>query len=161
VNKEELRVMYKQVRLRMSAHEVSTKSRMINRKLLTEVDWTQYKNICVFEPIAKLNEVDTKPLLKRLHSQTNLKVQVLGHSKNAALPTGKFELILVPALAFDKDNYRLGWGGGWYDRFLAGQPDALKIGLCFQNGLVRSSLPIKPHDVQLDMVITEEKIYRL
>jgi 5-formyltetrahydrofolate cyclo-ligase len=67
----------------------------------------------------------------------------------------KFDLILVPCLAFDKDNYRLGWGGGFYDRFLAAQPKALKIGLCYQNGFVKEGLTHQPHDIPLDKIITE------
>ncbi|MGH7156833.1 MAG: 5-formyltetrahydrofolate cyclo-ligase, partial [Candidatus Saccharimonadales bacterium] len=96
-----------------------------------------------------------KPVLKRLQSQSDLKIHILGQARDTEITTAKFDLILVPVLAFDKENYRLGWGGGFYDKFLANQPQALKIGLGFQDGLVEQGLPHEPHDVPLDKVITE------
>ncbi len=152
--KETLRAMYREIRLRMRPSEVSTKSRMINRKLINGIDWNQYQTICAFNPITSLNEVDIRPLLKRLDKLSTLEVKIIQGSKIAKMPTEKFDLILVPVLAFDDDNYRLGWGGGWYDKFLVSQPQALKIGLCFQNGYVKK-LPHELHDIPLDQVITE------
>jgi 5-formyltetrahydrofolate cyclo-ligase len=60
----------------------------------------------------------------------------------------------------DKNNHRLGFGGGFYDRFLAGQPKARKIGLAFEIGFITSNFPAEAHDVKLDMIITERKVYR-
>lgn len=128
---------------------------MAGRQLLVDIDWGKYKTICAYEPIGRLNEVDVKPVLNRLQSQPDLKIHILGQSKDAEITTAKFDLVLVPVLAFDKDNYRLGWGGGFYDRFLANQPQTLKIGLCYQDGLVEQGLPHEPHDVPLDRIITE------
>jgi 5-formyltetrahydrofolate cyclo-ligase len=153
MNKGELRALYRQIRLRMSKSEVSTKSRIICRKLLTEIDWSRYKDISVFEPIDKLNEVDIRPLLSRLENQT-VNFRIVGRNRNPRIPVHKFDLIILPCLAFDDDNYRLGWGGGFYDKFLAAQPQALKIGVCFQNGHTEK-LPREPHDIALDKVMAE------
>jgi 5-formyltetrahydrofolate cyclo-ligase len=154
MTKEELRALYRQIRLRMSKSEVASKSRMIGRKLLNEIDWGSYSSICVFQPIEKLNEVDISGVVPRLKAQ-NKGVNIMSQQKDAKAPDQKFDLILVPCLAFDKDNYRLGWGGGFYDKFLAKQPNALKVGVCFQNGFVAEGIPREPHDIPLDKVITE------
>lgn len=154
MNKEELRALYRQIRLGMSQADVSTKSRIIGRRMLNEVEWQNYHKICVFKPIARLNEVDITGVVDRLKAQDK-KVMVLDSSKNAAASARQFDLIIVPCLAFDKDNYRLGWGGGFYDRFLAAQPRALKIGVCFANGQVENGLPHQSYDIAMDLVITD------
>lgn len=154
MTKEELRALCKQIRLRMSRSEVSAKSRLIGRKLLNEIDWNSYPKICVFSPIDKLNEVDISGVTSRLKAQRR-NVTALPADTTAKVPAGKFDLIIVPCLAYDLDNCRLGWGGGFYDRFLAGQPKALKIGVCFFNGLVDGGLPREAHDIPLNQIITE------
>jgi 5-formyltetrahydrofolate cyclo-ligase len=158
MTKEELRALYKQIRLRMSPAEVSTKSRAINRTLINELVWDEYGSICVFRPIASLNEVDIGPLIKRLDTQSK-NLYLLTQFKDTKLPQTKFDLIIVPSLAFDEEKFRLGWGGGFYDKFLARQPQALKVGVCFQNGFAESGLEHEPHDINMDKIITETGIY--
>jgi 5-formyltetrahydrofolate cyclo-ligase len=157
VNKEELRALYRQIRLRMSRGEVNTKSRAIGRKLLNEIDWAVYKKVCAFTPIEDLNEVDIKPVVSRLEAQ-GLEVSSIEPFKRSEIPADSFDVILVPCLAFNERRHRLGWGGGWFDRFLARQPEALKIGLAYQESLI-IGLAQEAHDIPLDMVITEERIY--
>lgn len=135
---------------------VEEDSILICRKVFHEVDWSRIKKICSYIPIGELKEVDVRPLLEAVeYKSPDIKIKTLSQKKNAKIPKTKFDMILVPCLAFDKDNYRLGWGGGFYDRFLAGQPQALKIGLCFYSGLAKSGLPREPHDIPLDKVVTE------
>jgi 5-formyltetrahydrofolate cyclo-ligase len=149
-----LRAVYRQIRLRMSRAEVSSKSRLIGRKLLNDIEWDNYRAICAYEPISRLNEVGIAGVVRRLEDQGKSIFIMPTHNK-PPLPDRQFDLILVPCLAFDKDNYRLGWGGGFYDKFLARQPKAMKIGLCFDNGLAAAGLPREPHDIRLDRIITE------
>lgn len=67
----------------------------------------------------------------------------------------RFDLVLVPGLAFDPRGYRLGYGGGFYDRLLPTlRPDARRWALAFELQ-VGDNLPAEPHDVPLDAVITE------
>lgn len=68
----------------------------------------------------------------------------------------KGDLIIVPALCFDEKLYRLGHGGGYYDRFLEGT-EALAIGLCRER-LVLNAVPAEPHDRPVDMLVTEKKV---
>ncbi len=66
------------------------------------------------------------------------------------------DVVVVPGLAFTAVGDRLGQGGGWYDRFLPGvRDDCSTIGVCFGPQLVES-LPVEPHDVRLDRVVSDE-----
>jgi 5-formyltetrahydrofolate cyclo-ligase len=67
-----------------------------------------------------------------------------------------FSLILVPGLAFDLRGRRLGYGAGYYDKFLAGF-SGLKLGFAFDFQVVES-LPEAGHDVAMDQVVTEKRI---
>ncbi len=71
--------------------------------------------------------------------------------------TGKIDLIIVPGLAFDKDLNRLGFGRGYYDKYLMNK-DIYKIGICFDEQIV-DEVPHNALDIKMDMVITKEKTY--
>lgn len=66
------------------------------------------------------------------------------------------ELVLVPGMAFDLWGGRLGYGKGYYDRFLARYPGVKTIGICPQACLLSTPLPSDPWDVPMQGVITEE-----
>jgi 5-formyltetrahydrofolate cyclo-ligase len=67
-------------------------------------------------------------------------------------PSG-FDLVIVPGVAFDLVCCRLGHGGGFYDRLLAGLPHTTTIGLAFDEQIVES-LPAEAHDVHLGVIVT-------
>lgn len=67
------------------------------------------------------------------------------------------DLILVPGLAFDRLGYRLGYGGGYYDRFLASVGLCERIGLTFADNLV-AKLPHDPWDERMTSLCTEDGI---
>lgn len=70
------------------------------------------------------------------------------------------DIVVVPGLLFDRNGYRLGYGGGYYDRFLAQKASqALRIGLAF-SCQVRDSIPVQSHDMPLDILVTEEEVLR-
>ena len=64
------------------------------------------------------------------------------------------DLIVTPLLAFDARGYRLGQGGGHYDRTFAGMPAAMRVGLAYAGQEV-AGLPVERHDVRLHGVLTE------
>ncbi len=66
------------------------------------------------------------------------------------------DLIFVPGVVFDKNKNRIGYGKGYYDRFLQNK-NAATIGLAFSCQIV-SEIPTEPHDKKLDMIVTEEGI---
>ena len=68
-------------------------------------------------------------------------------------------LCILPALAVDIDGYRLGYGKGYYDRFLLQNPHLKKIGLAYACQEVEA-VPTEENDIPLDMVITENGVIR-
>ena len=68
------------------------------------------------------------------------------------MPPEDVDLILVPGVAFDRDFYRLGQGGGYYDRLLSGT-NAVKAGVCHDAALI-GRVPREAHDIRMDAVIT-------
>ncbi len=73
------------------------------------------------------------------------------------IPPGEIDAVVVPAVAFDRQGHRLGYGGGYYDRFLPGAPRALRIGAAFAGQIV-AELPADPHDVTMDRIVTDQEI---
>ncbi len=73
----------------------------------------------------------------------------------------QIDVVIVPLLGFDDRGHRLGYGAGYYDRFLSlTRPACMKVGLCFESGHLAHALPDEPHDVPLDFVVTEQSIIR-
>ena len=69
------------------------------------------------------------------------------------LDPDELDLIIVPAITFDRSGYRLGYGGGYYDRYLA-QTKAFTVGLARER-LVKEELPREAHDIAVKCLITE------
>jgi 5-formyltetrahydrofolate cyclo-ligase len=70
-------------------------------------------------------------------------------------PTEHLQLIVVPGIAFDCNGYRLGYGKGFYDRFLVKCPHAVAIGLAYQIQLVEDTFP-QAWDVPVQHIFTEK-----
>ncbi len=68
------------------------------------------------------------------------------------------DAVLVLGLGFDRRGYRLGYGSGYFDRFLAGRPFPA-IGLAFAEQLV-DELPVEPHDIAMAVVVTDTEVCR-
>ena len=62
---------------------------------------------------------------------------------------------IVPGLAFTIQGDRLGYGGGWYDRLMAGAKGSFKIGVAHDFQIVEN-LPHEPHDIQLIRIVTDD-----
>jgi 5-formyltetrahydrofolate cyclo-ligase len=69
---------------------------------------------------------------------------------------GDWSLIIVPLLGFDRTGYRLGYGKGYYDRFLKASP-APTIGVAFAAQEV-AAIPHETHDIPLDWIVTEDEV---
>lgn len=74
------------------------------------------------------------------------------------LPPSLIEVAVIPGVVFDRSGHRLGYGGGYYDRFLArSAPQALRVGLAYSCQVV-DRIPALSHDVPMDLVITEQEV---
>ena len=71
----------------------------------------------------------------------------------------EIDLVIVPAVGFDRRGHRMGRGGGFYDRFLArGQLRARTVGITFGQQLL-DELPVLSHDRQVDMIVTDAEVH--
>ncbi|MEN6493316.1 MAG: 5-formyltetrahydrofolate cyclo-ligase [Thermoguttaceae bacterium] len=75
------------------------------------------------------------------------------------IDVGQIDLVMVPGVAFDRRGGRVGHGKGYYDRLLRrARPDTALVGLAFECQLF-AEIPMQPHDVFMDKVITETAVY--
>jgi 5-formyltetrahydrofolate cyclo-ligase len=81
------------------------------------------------------------------------------HSKRRITPKTEIDLVVVPGVCFDrKKGTRLGFGAGYYDRFLQGIKDATAlIGIAFEQQLAKG-VPCMAHDVSMHKIVTERRI---
>ena len=128
------------------------------------------------------DEIDIRPLLLALHGRGNRIVLPVTPRRGEPLsfrewqpgdamvperfgtmrPIGDIldpDMLLIPLLAFDLMGGRLGYGGGFYDRTLAGLPNRFRLGCAFAAQQV-DAVPVGPYDVRLDAVATENGIIR-
>lgn len=68
-------------------------------------------------------------------------------------------LVLMPGLIFDREKHRIGYGGGYYDRYLAAHTEHKTAALCFGFQVLDDSLPYNMHDVLPDYIVTEQGIF--
>lgn len=97
---------------------------------------------------------------RRITSEADLTEQSFGIPEPGAhcrpVAPEEIDLCIVPALACDASGARLGYGGGFYDRFLP-QTAAYRMVLCAQKRLL-PQIPAQPHDVRCDCIVTEQEV---
>lgn len=129
-------------------------SEVICARVVESDDWQRCERVLLFSSLR------TEPQIAPLHTaaiarglETFIIPPTLRDESELALPFVP-DLVLVPGLAFARDNRRLGRGGGFYDRLLSGRAaSAFKLGVCYRMQL-RDSIPAEPHDAFVDAVIT-------
>lgn len=77
--------------------------------------------------------------------------------KTEELAKADIDLLLVPGIGFTKNGFRLGVGGGYYDRYLE-DFHGHTLSICFQEQLV-AELPLEPHDRPIQQIVTENDVY--
>ncbi len=184
-SKEDIRELMSKMRDSVSRRAVRRLSSRIALRLLDSPYYQNARHIMLYASFR--GEVDTWQLMRRScaegkkvylprtdtssrtmsavpvkwdgESFTNLAEGVFGikEPEGDAVEAEVLDLICVPALAFDLLGYRVGYGGGYYDRFLAGlSADAVSVGLGYSSQLVKR-LPHEDHDIPLSRVITDSK----
>jgi len=77
------------------------------------------------------------------------------------VPAGELDLVVVPGVAFSRDGYRLGLGGGYFDRLLGALgPDALSVGFAYAFQVL-DSLPHEAHDRRVSRIVTEQGFLKM
>lgn len=182
MTKHELRIEYRDIRNKIKLRE--EKSELISRNLIRSDIFTNCKEIFLYFPIG--SEVATQTIfeesIKRgkkvafpkcidvngnmkfcfVNSFDELKEGMYGiyepdlYVSDTAIPKSD-SLIIVPALAFDIEGYRLGYGKGYYDKYLSGYP-CKTAGLAFDE-CVCHKLPHEIFDKKIDFLFTDKEIY--
>ncbi|MEN2998148.1 MAG: 5-formyltetrahydrofolate cyclo-ligase [Brevinematia bacterium] len=157
-------------------------SESIHRRLLLTEYWKSSKSVMLYVSIG--SEVMTLRLVTYVLEDGKVLIlpKVRGREILPVAVTSKFKLVsgfrgilepeggevfdsvidiaIVPVVGFDENGHRLGYGGGFYDRFLAKNLERikLKVGLAYECQKV-NLLPYEDRDVKLDLVITENGVY--
>ena len=170
------------IRKNLSREIIAEKSKKIIETLINLEEYR--KAITIMSYVSLDIEVDTKELIKSELSNQNKKVIVPyireGYIKASMLrnyndlsigehgvlePTNKEEykagidLIIIPGVAFDKTGSRIGFGKGYYDKFLKDYDNTHKVALAFEEQIV-DNVPSEEHDQKVDIIITEKRIIR-
>ncbi|WP_294736727.1 5-formyltetrahydrofolate cyclo-ligase [uncultured Flavobacterium sp.] len=185
MTKKEIRTKYRALRQGITLESIEDKSLTIANKLLQLPVWdkTYYH---LFLSIEEQKEIHTDFILHLLSgkdkeivvSKSDFDTFEMTHyllTDNTRLiknkysipepidglevPAKKLDVVFIPLLAFDEKGNRLGYGKGFYDRFLAQcKPDTIKIGLSFFEA-EQENIPVDPTDIGLDYCVTPEKTY--
>ena len=115
------------------------------------------KNKTVVVPKVANNEIEPSIILDFDNLVSSGKFGILEPIEAMKIAYKNIDLVLVPGIAFDLNGHRVGYGFGYYDRFLRKVPKAVKIGLCFDFQVV-DKIPREQHDVPVDLIVTEERV---
>ncbi len=186
MDKDSLRKSYLLARRSLDQLEIQSKTQLISQRLINYIPWEQLKLVHLYLPIPENNEVDTLPIINHIRANYHhLQIAVpkvesayqLGHYLISAdtqlvkniwgipepvnadpVSEDKIDLVIAPMIIFDTAGHRVGYGKGYYDRFLANcRPDTLKIGLCYFDPV--DPIEIEPTDIAMDVVISPEGIW--
>ena len=190
MKKAELRRQYLSRQRSLSQDERYDKSLAISRLFFASVDLSSVRYLHCFIPIQKFNEIDTYLIFERVwadHPHITTVVPRIGPvsgemhnivftpdtvlAENAwnipepvhdhFIDTADIDMVLIPLLCIDRRGHRVGYGKGFYDRFLARcRIDCHKIGLSYfpPVGAIEDAAA---HDVTLDSCITPDEVFSL
>lgn len=183
MTKAEIRQQILKRRRLLAADQIEKLSGKINQKLIGMQEFKNAKIFAIYLPIH--NEVETKPIINNLlKNQKDMYLPTFDQKANdyqlskfsgwQNLVKGPYEILqprdaesinsqlidvaFIPGVAFSKSGVRVGYGKGVYDRLFA-KSKAIKIGLAYEFQMV-DELPKEEHDLIMDVVITENKIYK-
>ena len=189
MNKSELRKIYLAAQKNLCSEESNLRSAQIAERFFAAFDLAKIKFLHVFIPIEKFNEIDTTFIVEKIrrdfpHIETvaprvNFQTMEMESVKFTAatefarnswhirephsfetIENKKIDLVVVPLLCFDQNGFRVGYGKGFYDRFLREtRHDCRKIGLNYF-APVEKIFDVGDFDIKLDYTVTPESIFR-
>lgn len=188
MQKQDLRKEYLQKRKALTETQVEGFSKKIHDWFFRSIPVHAYATIHTFLPIKRNNEIDTWLIINTLQKdfatdiiipksyedgtmshylltkdtvfeENKWKIPEPSPVSSFQSSVNKIDLVLIPLLCFDKKGYRVGYGKGYYDRFLAEcRPDVMKIGLSIFEPVDEIN-DVDEFDVKMDYCITPNKIW--
>lgn len=177
--KEAVREKMRRLRKTLTPDEVQEKSETIRYKLEGKRAFKEANTVMMY--LSAYKEPETIPIIKGLlENGKRVVLPISVTSTNTILPTyiedlselqkgaygileptivrpvnvDDIDVVVIPGIAFDMHRNRLGFGKGYYDKFLAGIR-AKKIALCYDFQIV-DDLPVNDYDIPMDLILTEE-----
>lgn len=140
----------------LTAEDRQSYSDEICERVLEMEQWNEAKSVVLFAPLPSEPIIQPLALDCKARKATCLTIPQSPPKTEAELRLpNEIDLILVPGLAFSQDRHRLGRGGGFFDRLLAGPAKgAFKLGICFSFQIL-DRIPTESHDVIVDAVATD------
>ena len=173
MSKKELRSIFLKRRDMLSEEDVYKASLEIAKNLSQDKDFKRAKSVMAYIPIRK--EVDPLVDMSIYEGKIVSVPKIVGNTLIPCLYKGPFvksvyntlepeecqetniDLCLVPGVCFDKHLYRVGFGKGFYDRFLSTNKNIFSIGICYDFQIV-DSIEKDPFDVKLNKIISENYV---
>ncbi|MBI3599160.1 MAG: 5-formyltetrahydrofolate cyclo-ligase [Nitrospinae bacterium] len=169
--KKEIRNRLISIRNELDANWIKDRSIQIEERLFRDKDFLENGNILFYDAFEK--EVQTEGMIKRALSMkkrvflpvtdfNNLKLlisDISGGKESAEIASeDEVEMVIVPGIAFSESGARIGFGMGFYDRFLSRlSPEVKTIGLAFDFQIV-NEIPVCSHDFIINKIITEKRV---
>lgn len=183
MDKNEVRQLIKAYRQKLTDEDVKIQSRLIIDRLKKSDIYKTSENVFLY--ISYNREVDTYMLLSqcfmdgkkvyapKVLSKTDMEfyciqdehdlvsgyMGIMEPSDSCEKANTKDGLFIMPGLAFDYDFHRIGYGGGFYDRYLSVDNTFVKAALAFDFQLIES-IPYEEHDLKPDYIITQTQFIR-
>ena len=179
VSKEEIRKVVRGYRMSLAEESAVMKSIAISERLLQMEEYKRADTIYCY--IDFRNEVKTKPIIRRaLSDGKRVAVPRVEHGMvefyyfegyhmlqpgtygvlepvGGVLAEDMDALLIMPGVAFDRENHRIGYGGGYYDRYLERPNRHFKIALAYQFQVFQK-VPFEVFDIQPDLILTESSV---
>lgn len=186
-NQEQKSILRKEVlqkRNSLNDSQIARRSKLIQEKLIGSAEFIESKSIGVYLPVGSevqtdhiirnaleldktvllprviINELDFFIVEKHDYYHDSFDVNKFGikEPKKTNMKLDFIDLLIVPGIVFDSHGYRIGYGYGYYDKFMAEKNFSKSIGLAYDFQVMKNPIPKFEFDKKIDILITDDRI---
>lgn len=186
-NQQQKSILRKEVlqkRNSLSDSQITKRSKLIQEKLIGSAEFIESKSIGVYLPVGSevqtdhiirnALELDKTVLLPRViinelhffivekhdyyHDSLDVNKFGIKEPKKTNMKLDFIDLLIVPGIVFDSHGYRIGYGYGYYDKFMAEKNFSKSIGLAYDFQVMKNPIPKFEFDKKIDILITDDRI---
>ncbi|HEX6377934.1 MAG TPA: 5-formyltetrahydrofolate cyclo-ligase [Nitrososphaeraceae archaeon] len=186
-NQEQKSILRKEIlqkRNSLSDFQIARRSKLIQEKLIGSAEFIESKSIGVYLPVGSevqtdhiirnaleldktvllprviINELDFFIVEKHDYYHDSFDVNKFGikEPKKTNMKLDFIDLLIVPGIVFDSYGYRIGYGYGYYDKFMAEKNFSKSIGLAYDFQVMKNPIPKFEFDKKIDILITDDRI---